>query len=605
MPDLGFPSWLLAVARRLQRPLEEVLTGTSDEQVAARLGREALLRVVAQRLPEASEADVEFVVAAIDEHFDPEDLHQLARVEPTTSPVAALEAAISHQLEPLYEPVHDGQSAIRRLGVDLPLRQLARAIVSELAFLVAFEPVGASLLEAVRQERSGQGSPPPRTGFETLVEIRYLVCKAFDVLAELVELDFSRVPVRNPRWVDTETSAFWRRLVAVNGRAFRSEDFYGDSFSSVGDYLRQRPSARGVTAEDFLPFFQLTRRVEDSDASTVVSADPVSGELVEAGATLSDIVLVGAALQECGENPAPLVETFLTRPIWGLIAEIRVLTPNASLVGLSVAESAAGIFPLTEAYQGRANRLPMPPVSLEPDASVMFPVATLLPRLPLPASRQFELEYQPGVQEARSQLWSIVSLAGISFDVVGPTALPRTAFVRRNGVESESPLRPFDPSLAYALDRSWMMGCCPYAFVLTTAGECLYLGAPFSDDRSETIFRPQLPHNASLLIVAELEDELTLVSAVRVGGEDIGEDIELRRGEMLCIELDESDDVELLGRYQPPVNAHRPSMAARNALVRETMAAFLPSSCDGAPRPGKPRMYIASGYADLLGSVVL
>jgi len=76
------------------------------------------------------------------------------------------------------------------------------------------------------------------------------------------------------------------------------------------------------------------------------------------------------------------------------------------------------------------------------------------------------------------------------------------------------------------------------------------------------------------IVIAELEDEVTELVAVRINREEVASNVRLDKGDDLRFSVRPGDVIELRGQYQPscPVDHNLPIGRVRNELVYNYLA---------------------------------
>jgi len=120
----------------------------------------------------------------------------------------------------------------------------------------------------------------------------------------------------------------------------------------------------------------------------------------------------------------------------------------------------------------------------------------------------------------------------------------------------------------YTLSRYWECGSCPHLFVETPLGELSYLGELFArapgEEQEHVVI---VPDDAAALVLAELEDEITVIDRLIVNGHRVSGDIRLGKGDTLRIEVRETDRCTFIGHYQTATNRRSTEPWMRNQLI--------------------------------------
>jgi hypothetical protein len=563
------------------------LLGTADERALNRIAKAAVFRTAQRLLPEGNPEQISAAAAVIDEVFTPHSLLNLDLGDEASGVADAFRAALIQQLSILFEPLDDGGfSTAGHLGLTTTVEALADQLMSDICVLIGFEaPSDAATLQALRQEYFIASVAAVRrriTADRTpQLHIRYLVCRSIDILADIVAQRFDRLPVASPIVFPNEVTNFWRVLVTAHRGDTRHDAIRGARFATSVEYRQSYPDSRRPAPNEHLPAYDLIRECTQEDVrQSVAPSDPISLLLLESGVAPSDVCLVVGHHKLCGgERVETFLEEYLVRPVWGLLAEL--LIPGEALWTLQSWDGYAqdaGIEKLCTVTgnlntPGSLGRLPGAPI--EPAQSVVIPLATLVPRFPLPPEHYEVLDSEPAESGAYQELkLSMFRRQELHLDVWGPARIPDRLTVASGSEGYRLPVRQFEPRLLYAIDRVWYEGCCPHVFELGSEAAPRYRGTAFSHGPSlEQVFKLQHGFGATHLVVAELESEATFIRQALVDGRLAAADVWITRERPLVIPLQSADrETELNGFYVVPAGQTlRSSSAQRNSAVRDYM----------------------------------
>jgi len=101
-------------------------------------------------------------------------------------------------------------------------------------------------------------SPPIE---DDVLYCRYLVCRSFNALNEIVNGDLQNLPVPNPFLVRNDDLGFLTELIRQHPRSYRHDFEWGDSFPDKGDYSRVQPAVSVVQRSSLntYPYFEALR----------------------------------------------------------------------------------------------------------------------------------------------------------------------------------------------------------------------------------------------------------------------------------------------------------------------------------------------------------
>jgi hypothetical protein len=580
-------AWLLAGLRSLTlRRLSGFMLGTQDERSSTRVAREAVLDTARWIRPRASVEDADFLAKTLAEHLQPASAIERAQLA-GTSVLDNVESLFTSQLRGLYEPMPSGTSAAAELGIGVGPAEVAHHLVESIAQRVAFVPRDAQGLWAIREEwlhrRSAMEPALPR------VVCRYLLCTSFELLGEIAHDGLANLPVDNPRLVHNNVSELWALLAREQGSTDRSDELLGGGWRSLHAYLERHPDAR--PCGDSFPDCETLRECTSDDVEAVAQ-DPVSRMLLNVGVPVNDLAVAVGRGGGCGDRIDGLEfsEWYVVRPVWGLMLELRVESTRSvtfqSLHGLTGGD---GLTPLSDVTDAKSTELPMPPIPVSPGESVVVPIATLLPRVPVQADPSHELDttevrFVADHPHAKRKAQDLVhdqyqrlteqSLPR-AIDMWGRHLIPMAVTLEGDGVNHTQELREFDPQRVYTVDRHWMIGSCPHAFLHYTDSTIEYAGALFvrGPGRLQRVSL-RTPPGVCELEIAELEPEVSVLVRLQIGGKTRERWRLLRRGGSIRVAVDYNGaDIEIVGLYLAMLGVRRDRLVERSATVARRLAA--------------------------------
>ena len=402
--------------------------------------------------------------------------------------------------------------------------------------------------------KSGVVNCPPE--LSDLAYCRYILCKSFSVISEIVRGDFSRIPVSRPLLADNAALEQMRMLVQKHDSDRRQSKIVGDMFSDVAAYRTKFPEVR--TCEDLenqhFPYFETIRIPNETEIrERVVPSDPVSGYLLDEGARPENVCLAVGYDEDCGGGG--FQELYKTRPLWAAFLEIRSLQATAltlrSLEGeLSVVEPRYRGF---SERRGASCSMPLPAAPILQHQSVLVPLAALLGPLVRDTPSPLTAE-ESALGHGQYQNFERVDYSGLASDVgvIGPAIWPSSILAESQGATVAQEIHMLNLSNLYTIDRHWAMGSCPHLFFRHCDGRIQYIQEIFSRRPVEKhCHNLKVPENAEGVILAELEYETTYISHMSINGQHRIVEQELKHGESLEESVVASDDIQIVGWYCP------------------------------------------------------
>lgn len=403
--------------------------------------------------------------------------------------------------------------------------------------------------------RSGVASSPP-TSPDWAPYCRYIICKNFEVISEVVRGDFSRIPVSEPLLTKNVALEQMRMLVQMHDSDRRGNRVFGDMYSDVAAYRTKFPGVRTCDelANPHLPYFETVRIPDEKEIrERVVPSDPVSGYLLDEGARPEDVCLAIGYEEDCGGGG--FQELYKTRPLWAAFLEIRniheaALTLHAIEGELSVAKPR--YWKLSE-RRGVSCSRPLPAAPILQHQSVIVPLAAILGPLlrdtPSPhTSEEYSLDHAHYQKIERVDYSDLVTELG----VIGPAVWPSSVLAESQCASLTQEIHALDLSNLYTIDRYWAMGSCPHLFFRFSDGRIQYIQEIFSRRPvAKQHHHILIPDNVDGVILAELEHETTHVCCMSINGQQRIVDRQLKRGEFLEESVVAGDDIHIVGWYCP------------------------------------------------------
>jgi hypothetical protein len=421
---------------------------------------------------------------------------------------------------------------------------------------------------------------PPEHG-ENLLHCRYIICKSFEALHEIAEANLSHFPLTPVVMARTSPLAFIRKVLSVHRQPFRSEEVESDVFPDRDSYLRAHPDVRtsrvNRTGFDYFEYERIPSRTELRWIAG--EEDGITRLLLDADI---DPTLIARALgydEMCGGG---FREILRVRPLWFVFlaitntseTQVRVTGLTASIAGTDHRD----LQPIRNNTALRKVSIELPRSTILPQATVVVPIATVLGPLEHVPFEEAGFEESKELQFAHSQTFSHVKAAEERSTLSlcwGPTIYPATVQVEANGGVHEQEVHSLDLTNVYEIDRYWAMGSCPHVIAISDSGELEYLGEVLSDGLNQwTMSSIEVPTNCRTIVIAEIEEETTIVRSISSGSTVLHRNFTLQKGEYLLIQAP-GPTLTLHGMYVPSVpgaGIAPPNPIRRNELVGNFMS---------------------------------
>lgn len=411
---------------------------------------------------------------------------------------------------------------------------------------------------------------------------RYLVCKSFTALAEIVEGDLTHYPVNAPRLAKTAPGNFLAQLVRSHPESYRHSHVSGRLYASRAEYHAIHPDVRVLDNPEVhsYPYFEFSRVPSRQELHTeVLPRDSVTAALLDEGVSEIEIAEALAYEEFCGNGG--FQEIYRLRPLWAIflaatntsstLLHVHRLSGDAQAPeGLALRRLGGGVSP-------EAQEISLPRAPLPSGETILIPVATVLgplPEVPI-GSLRMELSDLPSGEVQQVDHADALPLED-SLSLIGPSFQPESFSIRAGSTEIQQEIHQFDLGNLYVLDRFWEIGCCPHVFIELEDSTLQYYGEVWSQSpdfiQTSNLIVPQA---GASMIIAELEPETTSVHSIFVNSERVCANRTLLRGDHIRLPVRPGDSVTLVGCYHPdPCVAGRAADPWRkNSIVQQFLDA--------------------------------
>jgi hypothetical protein len=425
--------------------------------------------------------------------------------------------------------------------------------------------------------RIGNVQAPKELDF---LHCRYVIGKHFEFLSEIVQANLQHFPLANSLLVRTPSLYFLGNVVNSHKYDYRYGGVPGDVFSTREQYLEVHADSdiRPTSYEGGFVYFSFERTPSIDEVTTrVASEDPITRLLLEAGVPVRLLTRAVASEDACGGG---FPESYRTRPLWGVFLVVTNVSDQhlrlRALTGEMYGRGTHDFHPMHTLPIAITTSISLPEAPIAPGASVIIPVATVLGPLDhIP----IQVGYSDGstLGRAYSQDFTHITtfeertLASFTW---GPTFLPQRVEYMYDGFIQHESVHDLNLDNVYEIDRHWAMGSCPHAFAIDSEGRARYLGevVPRGCNRvvTDTIL---VPDSSEMIVIAELEDEVTYLQEIRDSGDLLVADVRLTKGMSIMLRPT-SRVITVQGSYSPlgSEETAKPDLFRRNALVADYRA---------------------------------
>ena len=430
--------------------------------------------------------------------------------------------------------------------------------------------------EAVRR------GPLPDPAHADSFYCRYLLCKSFEAIHEVVGGTLSDFPFEAPLLVRTPVLDFLASIVKRQREQFRLPRQWGGSFQSEEEYVRTYPDAKKT--EDTFAHGQKWLQYERIPAlnelqETVGIKDYISARMLEAKLQPKEICRVRAFTDGCGD--VLLQEEYRLRPFWVAYLvitnesgrRIRLVRLDTNIAGVG---DPAPVVSVNGSQEEIPHTISFPTAEIPADATVVLPIATILGPIG-EVSEESTWTNGKRVSSGQMQELSHGCFPSATIDDClywGPVLSSAQLRFMDDGIESTQEIHELDRGNLYVLDRYWMMGSCPHLFAIEGNGDVRYLGEIFTGHPSVSrVVSIAVEECINWLILAELEDERTFVRSVSQGDTILAEQVWLEKDDYIALPIAGTSPITLTGQYD--LLSFQPAHAQKNFdRVRSLIRSF-------------------------------
>jgi hypothetical protein len=407
---------------------------------------------------------------------------------------------------------------------------------------------------------------------------RYLLCKSFDAIHEIVNGELKHVPVSSPLLLNNEVSTSLRDLIARHPTPYRHDRLAGDVFGTQEGFSKAHPTVPLFqrSSHNLYPYFEALRvPTIDELRDRIAPTDVVTAYLLGEGVPPDQISLALAYEEFCGDGG--FQEIYRLRPLWVVLAaltNIKMVPLNITSMNL-IDESAGERYRrFFDCQHAQATTVSFPAAPIAPNATVLIPLAILLGPLSPVDGFVFHEECSD-ISTGQLQVVAHSQLEQLTEHVhkMGHAIWPTSFEYMDSGVVHTQEVHSFDLSNLYTVDRYWEMGSCPHLFfggrdAAHYVGE-LFARAPGIQESAFCIVPPAVER----LLIAELETEVTTIASLSINSSLVANNVTLKEGESFVTPVSPGDEVTIIGSYWPLSQAGQisPDPWRRNTLVRERL----------------------------------
>lgn len=386
---------------------------------------------------------------------------------------------------------------------------------------------------------------------DVVVQARYLISRDHDVSRRLLSGDLSTAPVKDAMLAGNEFGKFIAK--ALKWRPHGLRHFPGNQFASIDSFLKAHPHSKCQHSDlGGYAYYDCIRECNQTEFLQWVNEDKLSHVLMDKGANLADLCVVAADNGECGDGS--VTEIYLTRPAWVVFLALTNIASSPLAL-----EQVVGRRDVSESYRPLETptaefTVDMPACEISAGQSVLVPLALLLGPIEEIGEEQVQTDQVADIGESIE----VVNLTGFpyggraKFRLFGPSFWPEQVVVRKAGVPLMQGIHQLDMNSVYTLDRVWQCGSCPHLFALCGDADWHYVCELIPRGQYvEVCHSIDLPSDTMELVIAELEDEVSVLAAITLDGKEVGSGLTMNKGDVFRIHVSGAKTLSVTGAYYP------------------------------------------------------
>lgn len=383
------------------------------------------------------------------------------------------------------------------------------------------------------------------------IQTSYYVLNSFDELCSVLKHDLTTVNrYRSRSYLSTNPiSEQWNRLLQSHyqdyeGTIDQTLIIEGRNFTSVEEYVSvyKNVSLIDRSSRDH-PSYEAKRNVEWSDLMESLESKRYVQQLINSGIKASDFCTSVLNKNEigCGDGEPgyDYTELFEIAPI--------------SFIFIGITNASKNQIKLNWLTTTDENvRVLLPKFNLLPMEMVLIPISTAINinRIDEYGECLEHIDGDRGLDYTRLVNTKNFDKSEVKF--FENIIYPKSVIFNDNEGEYEIEVHEFDFTNLYSINSYWQCGSCPHLFLINNDGcqqYCKKILVAFSNRIGSDIF--SVPDKVSKIIIRELEDEITYLNKIHINGVMVYENIVLKKGESILIDVTPLDKVVIEGYYKP------------------------------------------------------
>ena len=403
---------------------------------------------------------------------------------------------------------------------------------------------------------------------------RYYLCKNYEQLVEIAEGDLTRFPVENPFLIKNEVIDSLSEIIRYHPHSYRDANAGGKSFPSKEKYLELNPGAAIPDSTDGLfSYFEVIRTPSREELKEFATQDGLLRIMLETDLPVEQIAMVGGYPNECGG--VPFQEEYIFRKLCCSFLAITNISSRPVVLDSVIGQHLAGLrFRTLTPSSTETESFPLPKAPIPRNATVLLPLAVILPPFHPIDSEKWSETYDTNRHFQVVCHEGITSIYSGDYLVYKNQMIANSISYELDGNIATQDVHHFDLSNMYTIDRFWETGSCPHLFFV---GESVSYAREILAHCNSNIGVDQftVPKDITMLVVAEIEDEITEIISFSINGKLYLENTSLNKNQFIEILVSPGAKVEIIGQYLPDVAVRDEGLfgVRRNELVSKFLIA--------------------------------
>lgn len=379
-----------------------------------------------------------------------------------------------------------------------------------------------------------------------VVSAKFLITNEFNFIKEIAENDLSNFPFENPLLLENKTLKFLRSL--IKNQKYRHNEIEKSIEIDKDQYPTKFPDSVTLpSSEGEYQFFYHKRIPKREEIQTTLKTDNISQFLINNGISENKISEINTCYEGECSGAGRFQELYLLRPFYAQFLVLKNISESPIIFKSLESFAQDGVLYKKKNMESNSV-INLPSFNIEPSQNIVIPVGLFLSQFKeLSELKRNMVTYTYVPNQVQYLHHGSVKEDEIEF--IGPSISPKKLAIEFNSNKAISQIHDFSFKSVYWVDRHWQCGSCPHMFFVRN-GVLKYQGEIFNV-HPDQLHKEKIinTNDISQIIVAELEQETTLIKNVMINGVSYDSEITLNEGEIYSIMVSPNDQIEFIGKY--------------------------------------------------------